>query len=175
MASPVHVVEVVDYDPTWPELFEIERRLLVNALPGALSIEHIGSTSVPGLAAKPIIDILAVVPVVAAVAVGIPAVERLGYVFRPWVFADDDQHLFFVKDTGGRRTHHLHVFRAASPKPQENRLFRDYLVAHPDAARRYESAKRLAADAHPDSRARYGDAKAAVMYQVLAEARIWGG
>lgn len=60
--SPVRVVEIVPYDPAWPGLFGIERHLLADALPGALGIEHIGSTSVPGLAAKPIVDILVVVP-----------------------------------------------------------------------------------------------------------------
>jgi GrpB-like predicted nucleotidyltransferase (UPF0157 family) len=62
-----------------------------------------------------------------------------------------------------------------SPLPQDNRIFRDYLASHADAARRYEVAKRRAADLHPDSRARYGSAKEAVMLQVMAEARLWAG
>jgi GrpB-like predicted nucleotidyltransferase (UPF0157 family) len=169
------VVEVVPYDPTWSGQFEVERQWLVPVLPGASSIEHIGSTSVAGLAAKPIIDIVAVVPEVAEVATDVSGLERLGYVFRPLAFADDGDHLFFVKDTGGNRTHHLHVFGVTSPWPQENRVFRDYLAAHPDAARRYETAKRKAAEAHPDSRARYGNAKEGVMLQLAAEARQWGG
>ncbi|MBA2948091.1 GrpB family protein [Streptomyces sp. PSKA28] len=83
MDEPVRVVEVVAYDPTWPEQFETERQLLADALPQAVSIEHIGSTSVPGLAAKPIIDIIAVVPDVKEVAADVSALERHGYVFRP--------------------------------------------------------------------------------------------
>jgi GrpB-like predicted nucleotidyltransferase (UPF0157 family) len=171
--GPERIVEVVDSDPSWPEAFESERRLLADVLPIASSIEHIGSTSVPGLAAKPIIDIMAVVPEAGAVAEDVSALERLGYVFRQWAFADDEQHLFFVKDADGRRSHHLHVFTAASPKAYENRVFRGYLATHPDAARRYEAAKRQAADMHPDSRARYGAAKEAVMREVMAEARRW--
>jgi GrpB-like predicted nucleotidyltransferase (UPF0157 family) len=169
------VVEVVPYDPNWPAQFELERQRLMCVLPGALSIEHIGSTSVVGLAAKPIIDIAAVVPEVCEIAADISGLARLGYVFRPLIFADDEDHLYFVKDTAGKRTHHLHVFGAVSPLPQENRIFRDYLAAQPDAARRYEAAKRKAAEAHPDSRARYADAKEAVMLELVEEARLWRG
>jgi GrpB-like predicted nucleotidyltransferase (UPF0157 family) len=140
---------------------------------GASSIEHVGSTSVPGLAAKPIIDIEVVVPEVEEIAAHVTGLERLGYVFRPLAFPDDGDHLFFVKDTDGKRTHHLHVFAARSPRPQENRVFRAYLAAHPEAARRYERAKRAAAQAHPDSRARYGEAKAAVFFELLEQSRLW--
>jgi GrpB-like predicted nucleotidyltransferase (UPF0157 family) len=173
--SSPRVVEIVPYDPTWPELFDAERGRLAEVLPTASSIEHIGSTSVPGLAAKPIIDVLVVVPEVAKIASDVEALARIGYVFRPSAFAEDPQHLFFVKNTDGRRTHHLHVFGASAPHPHDNRTFRDYLRAHPDVARRYEEAKRRAADAHPDSRARYGEAKEGVMVELLTEARKWAG
>ena len=168
------VVEVVAYDPSWPDRFEAERRRLVRVLCDAMGIEHIGSTSVVGLAAKPIIDIAAVVPTVGRIAADVSGLERLGYVFRPLAFVDDGDHLFFKKDTAGRRSHHLHIFGAASPWPRRNRVFRDYLAGHPDAARRYEAAKLSAAAEHPDSRARYADAKEAVMLQLVDEARQWG-
>jgi GrpB-like predicted nucleotidyltransferase (UPF0157 family) len=168
------VVEVAAYDPTWPERFAAERRRLAGTLPYALSIEHIGSTSVPGLAAKPIIDMVVVVPEVSAVTADVSGLERLGYVFRPLAFPDDDEHAFFARDTGGRRTHHLHVFASTSSSPQQNRIFRAYLVAHPEAARRYAAAKRKAAQLCPDSRARYADAKEAVMLELVEEARRWG-
>jgi GrpB-like predicted nucleotidyltransferase (UPF0157 family) len=167
------VVEVVDYDPSWPASFEAERQRLIPVLPFAATVEHIGSTSVPGLAAKPIIDILAVVPTVTDVAADVSAIEGLGYVSRPLAFPEDSDHLFFVKDTAGTRTHHLHVFDACSPKPQANRTFRAFLVAHPDAARRYATAKRAAAKAHPDSRGRYGVVKEAVMFELMEQARRW--
>lgn len=165
------VVAVVPYDPTWPALFAQEARPLAAALPGALSVEHIGSTSVPGLAAKPVIDILVVVADVSAVDVS--ALAPLGYTFRPHAFPDDSDHLFLVKDTAGVRSHHLHVFAEGSPWPPRNRAFRDYLAAHPDACRRYEAAKRAAADLHPDSRARYGDAKQDAVTRLAEEARVW--
>ncbi|WP_326560319.1 GrpB family protein [Micromonospora sp. NBC_01796] len=174
MENAARVVEVVAHDPAWPDQFEVERGLLAKSLPAALGIEHIGSTSVPGLAAKPIIDILAVVRDVSEVIADHAALDRLGYVYRPLVFADDGEHLFFCKDTAGRRTHHLHVFGMMSPVPDENRLFRDFIAADTDAARRYEAAKMRAAELNPDSRARYGAAKDDAMAGLMAEARLWG-
>ena len=112
-------------------------------------------------------------PEVDDIAADASALERLGYVLRPLAFPDDGEHLLFVKDTAGRRTHHLHVFSARSPKPQQNRVFCAYLAAHPEAARRYEAAKRAAAQAHPDSRARYGGAKEAVFFELLNESLRW--
>jgi GrpB-like predicted nucleotidyltransferase (UPF0157 family) len=168
------VVEVVPYDPSWPGRFQAERQRLADVLPGASRIDHVGSTSVPGLAAKPIIDIVVVVPDIEEIAADVSPLARLGYVFRPLAFPEDGDHLFFVKDTAGRRTHHLHVFGAGSAKPRENRVFRAYLAAHPEQARRYEVAKRAAAEAHPDSRARYGDAKQDVMFELLERSRVWG-
>ncbi|WP_262284639.1 GrpB family protein [Micromonospora sp. MA102] len=173
MEDDARVVEVVPYDPAWPELFETERRLLSKALPEALSVEHIGSTSVPGLAAKAVIDIMVVVPEADAVIADLRPLEQLGYVYRPGVFPEDGDHLFFPKDTAGKRSHHLHVFGVRSPVPGENRVFRAYLEANPAAARRYEAAKKRAADLHPHSRGRYGAAKEETMAQLSAEARTW--
>ncbi|WP_174527766.1 GrpB family protein [Micromonospora maritima] len=167
-------VEVVPYDPTWPARFEAERLLLSDALPTALGIEHIGSTSVPGLMAKPIIDIQVVVPEVDDVLTGLVPLQRLGYVHRPLAFPADGDHLFLVKDTAGRRSRHLHVFGVTSGAPEENRLFRAYLTTHSGAARRYEAAKMRAAALHPDSRARYSRAKEEEFLRLLAEARQWG-
>ncbi|MFI7606960.1 GrpB family protein [Micromonospora sp. NPDC049366] len=173
MKEEAPIVEVVPYDPAWSEQFQVEQRLLSEALPAALSVEHIGSTSIPGLAAKPIIDISAVVAEVGEVVADLRPLEQLGYVYRPLVFPEDDDHLFFAKDTDGQRSHHLHVFGVTSPVPEANRVFRAYIAANPDAAGRYEAAKRRAAELHPHSRAHYGAAKEEVMTQLSAEARLW--
>ncbi|MFC0031833.1 GrpB family protein [Micromonospora chaiyaphumensis] len=173
MTDEAPVVVVVPYDPAWPERFTVEQRLLSEALPAALSIEHIGSTSIPGCAAKPIIDIQMAVPDVDAVVADLRPLELLGYVYRPTAFPEDRDHLFFAKDTAGKRTHHLHVFHVTSSVPEANRVFRAYVAANPDAARRYEVAKRRAAERCPDSRAQYGAAKEEAMTQLSAEARRW--
>ncbi|WP_405090661.1 GrpB family protein [Micromonospora sp. NBC_01392] len=167
------VVEVVAYDPAWSERFRVEQRLLSEALPTVLSVEHFGSTSIPGLAAKPIIDIMAVVPEADAVVTDLRSLERLGYVYRPMAFPEDHDHLFFAKDTAGVRSHHLHIFGVTSLVPAANRVLRAYIAATPDAARRYEAAKRRAAELHPYSRAQYGAAKEEMMTYLSAEARLW--
>ncbi|NES28933.1 GrpB family protein [Micromonospora terminaliae] len=173
MKDDAPVVEIVPYDPAWPQRFTVEQGLLSEALPAALGIEHIGSTSIPGCAAKPIIDIQVAVAEVGAVVAHLRPLEQLGYVYRPLAFPEDGDHLFFAKDTAGKRTHHLHVFRVTSPVPEANRVFRAYLAANPDAARRYEAAKRRAAERCRHSRAQYGAAKEEVMTQLSAEARRW--
>ncbi|MEV4810731.1 GrpB family protein [Micromonospora avicenniae] len=173
MRDDAPVVEVVQYDPAWSERFQVEQRLLSEVLPAALSVEHFGSTSIPGVAAKPIIDILAVVAEVDELVADLRPLEQLGYVYRPMAFPEDDDHLFFAKDTDGKRSHHLHVFGVTSPVPEANRVFRAYIAANPDAARRYEAAKRRAAALHPHSRAQYGEAKAEMVTQLSAEARLW--
>src|SRR4051812_21455376 len=129
---PSRTVEVASYCEAWPDQFLVERALLAQAMPGALAIEHIGSTSVPGLSAKPTIDILMVVDDVSRVHTNHAGAEQLGYQYRPNSFPDDGDHLFFRKVSNGVRTHHLHILAASSPRVAEYRLFRDYLRANRD-------------------------------------------
>ncbi|MGQ4517161.1 GrpB family protein [Streptomyces sp. DW26H14] len=168
-------VEVVDYDPAWPARFAAERALLAGVLPGASAIEHVGSTSVPGLCAKPTIDILAVVPDVEDVRERTDALARHGYDYRPGSFPDDEQHLFFRKVADGRRTHHLHVVAAGSPLPEDYRLFRDYLRSDDEAAREYGRLKRALADRHAAERPRYIAEKSAFVDELMARARRRAG
>lgn len=167
------LVEVVDWAPEWPERFDRARDELVPALPADATIEHFGSTSVPGLAAKPIIDILVVTEQVPTLLGDRTRLDGLGYFYIAAYFADDPDHLCFGRDRNGRRTEHLHVFHPRSPHPRSNRDLRDYLIAHPDAAVRYGNAKRVAASAHPDSRAAYSDEKSAMVLSLLGESRDW--
>lgn len=146
-------IVVTDYDSTWPEQAAQARARLTDALPGLfLEIEHVGSTSVPGLAAKPIIDLMASVPSLDAVT---PEHET--------ALADEGFHaadsgmtdrLFYVRHDGaGRRSHHLHVVDADTWDTRNERLFRDHLRAHPDVAAEYGALKqRLAAEVRdPDT------------------------
>lgn len=172
-ATTVRTVEVVDYDPEWPKRFAEEHDLLGQALPDALTIEHIGSTSVPGLCAKPTIDVLVVVDNVGAVLDRLPDLARLGYEYRPGSFADDVQHLFFRKVKDGKRTHHLHVLEATSPVSDGYRLFRDYLIADSEAAARYGHAKQALARQYSAERGRYIAEKEQVVDALMAQARKW--
>lgn len=169
------IVEVAEWSPQWAVRFAQARDELVPALPSDALIEHIGSTSVPGLAAKPVIDLAVITAKVAELRRGVRVFERLGYVYNPKYFADDPDHLFLKRDTDGVRTEHLHLFMPHSPQVESHRAFRNYLIAHPEPAERYVVAKRAAALAHPDSRGRYGDAKGPVLDDLLRRAHDWAG
>jgi GrpB-like predicted nucleotidyltransferase (UPF0157 family) len=170
---PPRTVDVVPYDQDWPRRFAAAHADLTRALPAALAVEHVGSTSVPGLSAKPTIDVLVVVDDVAALRADHTALAALGYEYRPRSFAAEGDHLFFRKVTAGVRTHHLHVLAAGSPRAAEYRLFRDFLRTHPDAVDRYERAKRALAERYATERLRYVVEKGVVVDALMVEAERW--
>jgi GrpB-like predicted nucleotidyltransferase (UPF0157 family) len=162
----------MDWTPYWQQRFALARDELAAVLDPDATIEHVGSTSVAGLPAKPIIDILIVTTQLNALRLRPGRLQALRYQPRPAPFADTD-HLFFVRDTDGLRSEHLHAFHPRSPRPQTNRDFRDYLIAHPEQARRYAEAKRKSAAANPFSRGDYGRGKSAVFSELLTNALAW--
>jgi GrpB-like predicted nucleotidyltransferase (UPF0157 family) len=165
-------IEIVAYDPCWPERFAEEAGLIKGALDAdlILGIEHFGSTAIPGLAAKPIIDILIAVRSVALARVRfVEPLERLGYAF--WADNPKTDRLFFVRGMppfGKRRTHHVHV---TEPDGEGWRTlpFRDFLRAHPEAAARYERLKRDLAVRHRADREAYTEAKADFVREIMAK------
>lgn len=183
-AKPRHVqralqerVEIVPYDPAWPARFEEEAARLRAQLPAELigRIEHFGSTAVPGLAAKPIIDMLVEVRSMADVVQRIaPELKRQGYEF---FWRDRERGLpgiayawFIRRDAAGRRTHHIHFLEAGSSE-WERLLFRDHLRAHPEAARAYGELKQRIAAEHPDDRVAYAKAKTRFVRAAMEAAR----
>jgi GrpB-like predicted nucleotidyltransferase (UPF0157 family) len=179
----VDEIALVEYDPRWPSLFAQEAARIRAALGEGLvvAIEHFGSTSVPGLSAKPIIDLLVGVRSVAeAREKAVPALEALGYAF--WYDNPNPDHLFFVRGLppNGPRTHHIHMVEPGTLRDPKNEtflfwdrlLFRDYLRAHPAEARRYEAVKRDLAARFPDDREAYTDGKTEYVYGVMQKARI---
>ncbi len=168
MSEPNVRIEIVDYDPHWPQLYEVERARIASAL-GALvqSIEHIGSTSVLGLSAKPIIDMLVTVARLGPVDRYVEPLGRLGYTYFP-VMGNSERYTF---GKGNPHTHHLHVVQHASEEHLRPLLFRDYLRAHPRDARMYDALKRtLAARFHDDRRA-YLAGKSDFVRSIEARAR----
>ena len=156
-------IVVADYDPAWPERFRQEEARIRAALgEAALSVEHIGSTAVPGLAAKPKVDILLVVEDSAEEASYLPALEEAGYVLRVRE-PDFDEHRMFrtpAKDV------HLHVFSAGSPEIER------YLLLREDEGDRELYARmkrRLAAEEWP-SMQHYAEAKTEVVEGIIARA-----
>ena len=168
-------IEIVGYDASWPRLFQEERQLLVRTLPAdqVLAIEHAGSTAIPGLAAKPIIDILvAVRSIEVARAVLVEPIVAIGYVH--WAENPDKTRMFFVKGMppyGERRTHHIHIVEPTSETWRRTLTFRDYLRAHTDEALRYQLLKRELAQRHRSDREAYTRAKDSYVLGVLDMAR----
>jgi GrpB-like predicted nucleotidyltransferase (UPF0157 family) len=163
-------IVISDYDPTWSAIFEQERASLHTALdPLALTIEHIGSTAVPGLPAKPIIDIqLSVGSLAEARSSCVGPLQALGYSYKPEYEARLPDELFFRK--GQPWTHHLHVLQGDHPRWRRRLLFRDYLRNHPETARSYAKLKRDLAAAFDDDMSGYMNAKTAFVAATLAEA-----
>lgn len=164
-------IQIVDYDPAWPALFEREAARIRGALGNrALQVEHVGSTAVPRLAAKPIVDVLLVVPDSADEAAYCPPLVDAGYVLRirepDWY----EHRLFKGPDTDVN----LHVFSAGCPEIERHLLFRDWLRAHADDRALYETTKRDLARRDWQYVQNYADAKSAVVDAILARARAFG-
>ncbi len=161
---------IVDYDPRWPAMFQAERALLERTVGGVfVAIEHVGSTSVPGLGAKPIIDALAAVRKLDDVMTCIDALAGIGYTYVPEYEAGLPERRYFRK--GAPRTHHLHVVEPASEFWTRHLLFRDYVRAHPETAREYERLKRDLAARYGRDRDGYSDAKTEFVRAVEEKAR----
>ena len=134
---------VVGYDPQWPIRFEQEKETIIAALGSYfLMIEHIGSTAVPGLAAKPIIDIGVGIRSLADAPILIPHIEKLAYVYEPALEQLLPERRFFWKGTPTVHTHHLHLAEVNHPVLVRPLQFRDYLRKHPDAAAEYGALKK---------------------------------
>lgn len=172
MLVGVDTVDLVGYDPAWPERYEAARDELLDALGDdvVLAVHHIGSTAVPGLVAKPTLDLALVVSSIDAFVTRIETVERLGYEYRP-ASRFHAEHLFLRRIADGERTHHLHVVTETSGDVDAWLTLRDLLRSDPQAAQRYVDVKRALARRHYDDRHAYAAAKGSIVEQLLAEAR----
>ncbi|UGY14673.1 GrpB family protein [Bradyrhizobium septentrionale] len=163
-------IVVSAYDPNWPALFDEERARIQAALGSlALAVEHIGSTAVPGLPSKPIIDLLVGVPDLdGAQHRYVEPMATLGYIYMPQYESWLPGELFFRKGPPGPWTHHVHVMPLSHPRWQQLILFRDYLRAHPEAARAYADVKRELACTSRDDIAAYRNGKSAFVEATTA-------
>ena len=162
-------VEIVDYDPAWPAQFARERQLLATALAPWLAgpVEHVGSTAIPGFAAKPVIDIMGAVQSLEASRPAIAAAGDLGYCYFPY-----QAHIehWFCKPSPAMRTHHLHLVPFQSEQWQRVIAFRDYLREHAGAAAEYDALKRQLARQHQFDREAYTDAKRPFITRITDQA-----
>ena len=158
-------VRLVAHDPSWTPAFERERALLLLVLaPWARVIEHVGSTAVSGLVAKPIIDIMAGVRTLEESRVAIDALKPLGYCYFP--YKPDVMH-WFCKPSPVRRTHHLHLVPFDSRLWVERIAFRDALRIDAVLAREYQELKLELAAKHEGDREAYTEAKGPFIRAVL--------
>ena len=162
-------VRVASYDPTWPSRFEAERAGLEKVLGDAITggIHHVGSTSVPGLDAKPVIDILVGVADLQGSRAYIQPLAGLSYMYAPY---RPDEMLWFCKPNPAHRTHHLHVVPSGSKRFRDELAFRDHLRTHPAAALEYATLKRQLAAEFEHDREAYTEAKGDFIRQILGQA-----
>ena len=167
----VEPVDIHDYDPSWKEEF----RRIGEGLRGALGevacrIDHIGSTSVEGLAAKPVIDIQISVRRLEPMTLYLPQLEALGYVWR----SDNPERTkrYFREPPQERRTH-IHVRKLGSWHEQFALLFRDYIRLHKDDQRKYEATKKELAIRYRLERHKYVDAKEDIFWEIMKRADGW--
>lgn len=172
-------VVIVGYDARWPGMYEAESGLIQRAIGDQLvAIEHVGSTAVPGLAAKPIIDIMGGVRRIADATASIEKLEEIGYEYAPEHEDELPERRYFDKSAGppgAQRTYHLHVVEVTSDFWQRHLLFRDYLRVHPDVASDYETLKRHLSSTYRSDRAGYSDAKTSFIQKVEERARVQTG
>lgn len=166
MPSSEAPVEIVSYDAAWPLRFEEEARHLRVVLQPWLagSIEHIGSTAVPGLPAKPVIDIMAAVESLDASRLAIDALADAAYCYAS--YRPHAEH-WFCKPSPLFRTHHLHLVPVASRQWIQAIAFREYLRAHPESASEYAALKRDLAERYRTDREAYTVAKQPFIERVL--------
>lgn len=165
-------IVIAEYDPEWALRFQRERDLILRTcgIGAFVRIEHVGSTAVPGLGAKPIIDIMGGIRSLVVAPRLVPPLASIGYEYVPEYEVDMPERRFFRKDKNGARAFHLHMVETGSEFWERHLLFRDYLRSHPETAAEYEELKRRLAGEYRDDIAGYTDAKTAFIRPVEAKA-----
>lgn len=171
---------IVDYDPAWPEQFEVEKRRIFDAIGQWITgVHHVGGTAVPGVASKPIIDIMIGLRAHTDGERTIAPMERAGYEYRGEAGIPGRYYFRKVTDTpapgqlfdGVGRTVHIHMFEESHPEWDAHLLFRDFLRQQPAVAARYGELKRKLAEQYPNDRIAYGEGKTEFIKVVVGRAR----
>ncbi len=166
-------VEVVSHNPKWQEAFEVESQCVAHALgENVVAIHHIGSTAIPSIYAKPIIDLLVEVKDIFNVDEKSLAMDTLGYKIMG-EFGISGRRFFLKDSQEGIRTHHVHIFEVASDQVERHLSFRDYIIAHPEEAQRYSELKRKLAREHPTNIDGYMEGKNGFIKEMDTKAEQW--
>lgn len=163
------MVEIAAHNPLWEKDFMAERKAIRSAMGESLiALHHIGSTAIPGIHAKPVIDMLAVAKSLDALEEAAPALVALGYQAMG-AYGIDGRRYFRKDDASGRRTHHLHGYAAGSADIERHLAFRDYLRVHPDIAEQYSLLKQRLVAGSED----YIEGKTPFVLETQADALAW--
>jgi GrpB-like predicted nucleotidyltransferase (UPF0157 family) len=166
-------VEVVPHTPKWREAFDIESKLIAAALgETVVAVHHIGSTAIPNIYAKPIIDFLVEVKDIIEVDGQSSSMELLGYEVMG-EFGMSGRRYFRKNNQEGVRTHHIHTFDVSSEQVKRHLAFRDYMIANPKDAQRYSELKRRLAREHPTNIDGYMDGKDGFIREMDQKAAQW--
>jgi GrpB-like predicted nucleotidyltransferase (UPF0157 family) len=164
-----HVVKLVPYREEYKQLFEAEKLKIAEALgENALHIHHVGSTSIPGAIAKPLLDIAVAVKDLEAI--HIPAMEALGYQCMG-EYGIPGRCYFVKRRDGDMSTHHVHCYEEGHEGLENQLLFRDYLRAHPEAVQEYNALKMFLLETYPNDRPKYTESKTGFVLHILALAK----
>lgn len=170
--KPIKPIEIYPYSPKWSQEFSEIGKTLRTALGEiAMRIDHIGSTSIPGLAAKPIIDIQISVESLEPIEPFLNPLERLGYHWRQGEKFEKTKRYF--RETEGMRRTHIHVRKLGSWHQQFPLLFRDYMRVHKQDCAKYETVKRELAQRYRDEREKYTESKSDIFWEIIARADRW--
>lgn len=168
LGLPSGQVLVVPYDPMWPTAFDTERERIVEACSAvAIAVEHVGSTAVPGLSAKPILDIMIGIPSDQDGVRLVPFLEELGYFYKG-ENGIPGRHYFTL---GTPRTHHIHMVRQQGEIWEKHLLFRDHLRTHIKDRDEYAALKQVLSGRFPTDRLRYTESKNELIQRILEKAR----
>jgi len=169
MPRPIKV-RLLPHDPRWAEMAAVETSRLRAAASALSQVHHIGSTAIPGIAAKPVIDLLGVASDLETLDQQSEAIEALGYSAHGEYGLAGRRYFKFDDPSSGARLFQLHVYAQGDPSLTRHLAFRDQLRANPEVAAAYEAEKQRCAALHPDDSHAYSDCKGAWIAKVEAEA-----
>ena len=159
--------ELLPHDKEWEAVAELAVRILWKAIPEARDIQHVGSTAIKSIAAKPIVDIAVALDDVHSVTSHIDELAECGIIYRG---SDMLDQILFIIGKGNIRTHHIHIVKWQGKAWNNFITFRDYMNSHPERAAEYEKLKKQLASSFPDNRRAYTEGKAEFIEKIITEA-----
>lgn len=160
--------ELIPHDNEWESVAEKTIRILQKLIPEARDIQHVGSTAIKSIYAKPIVDIAVALDDVQSVTSHIDELAVCGIIYRE---SDVPEQILFIIGEGDIRTHHIHIVKWRGKAWDNYIMFRDYMNSHPEKAAEYEKLKKQLASSFPDDRRTYTEGKAEYIEKIITEAR----